>query len=164
MSRIPLRFKVTLAYTGVMLVLLTGAGIALSLLVAANLDSTIDDGLAARAGDAAAVVETGKLASTGEPVAQVLSARGQVLHPTTGAGPRPLLGRADVTAARGGDVTVERRREGVDLRLLARPVHSQGVPAVLVVGESLAQRERALDALRTVLVVGGPLALLIASV
>ncbi len=52
----------------------------------------------------------------------------------------------------------------MDLRLLARPVNAHGAPAVLVVGESLAQRERALDALRTLLVVGGPLALLLASV
>ena len=59
MSRMPLRFKLTLAFTGVMAVLLTGAGIALSLLVASNLDNTIDDGLEARAGDAAAVVRTG---------------------------------------------------------------------------------------------------------
>ena len=58
----PLRIKLTLAFTGVMAVLLTGAGIALSLLVAQNLDSTIDDGLDARARDAAAVVDSGKLA------------------------------------------------------------------------------------------------------
>ena len=59
MARMPLRFKLTLAFTGVMAVLLTGAGIALSLLVASNLDNTIDDGLEARAGDAAAVVAAG---------------------------------------------------------------------------------------------------------
>ena len=39
-----------------------------------------------------------------------------------------------------------------------------GTEAILVVGESLAQRERALDALHALLAVGGPLALLIASV
>jgi hypothetical protein len=55
MRRIPLRLKLTLVFTGVMAVLLAAAGIALSVLVAQNLDSTIDDGLAARAGDAAAV-------------------------------------------------------------------------------------------------------------
>ncbi len=45
MARIPLRFKLTLAFTGVMAVLLACAGFALSLLVAQNLDNTIDDGL-----------------------------------------------------------------------------------------------------------------------
>src|SRR4051794_36874877 len=159
----PLRIKLTLAFTGVMAVLLAGAGIALTVLVAQNLDSTINDGLAARAGDAAAVVDTGRLESTGEPFAQVLAADDRVLDTTTGAGARPLLAPADLRAARGGDVIVQKRRLGVDLRLLARPVRSQGIPAVLVVGESLAQRERALDALRALLLIGGPLALLIAS-
>jgi two-component system OmpR family sensor kinase len=164
MDRMPLRFKLTLAFTGVMAVLLTGAGIALSVLVAQNLDSTIDDGLAARAGDAAAVVDTGRLSSTGEPFAQVLSPSRQVRDTTTGAGVRPLLSPSELAEALRGDVIVEHRRLGVDLRLLARPVHTQEGAAVLVVGESLVQRERALDALHALLAVGGPLALLIASV
>src|SRR5829696_835365 len=164
MARVPLRFKITLAFTGVMAVLLTGAGIALSLLVAENLDSTIDDGLAARAGDAAAVVAAGKLASTGEPFAQVLAPDGQVRDTTTGAGGAPLLNPRELARAREGVVTVERtRRQGAELRLLARPVEADSADAILVVGESLAQRERALDALHALLAIGGPLALLIAS-
>src|SRR5829696_842566 len=96
MTRMPLRFKLTLAFTGVMAVLLTGAGIALSVLVANNLDNTIDDGLAARAGDAAAVVEAttsgqSALDSTGEPFAQVLDEDGEVVDTTTGAGDASLL-------------------------------------------------------------------------
>src|SRR4051812_24027553 len=94
-NRIPLRVKLTLAFTGVMAVLLTAAGIALSLLVAQNLDSTIDDGLKARSKDAAAVVSGGKLARTGEPFAQVLAPDGTVQDTTTGAGPRALLSAAD---------------------------------------------------------------------
>ena len=85
----PLRFKLTLAFTGVMAVLLTGAGIALSLLVANNLDNTIDDGLEARAGDAAAVVARpaqSALDNTGEAFAQVLDADGDVVDTTTGRG------------------------------------------------------------------------------
>src|SRR3954452_13640462 len=75
-NRVPLRVKLTLAFTGVMAVLLAAAGIALSVLVAENLDSPIDDGLAARSGDAAAVVSSGKLERTGEPFAQVLAPDG----------------------------------------------------------------------------------------
>jgi two-component system OmpR family sensor kinase len=158
-----LRIKLTLAFTGVMAVLLIAAGIALSVLVAKNLDSTINDGLAARAGDASAVVNRGRLASTGEPFAQLLSFDGRVLDSTTGGGTRPLLGPNTLSKAALGDVIVQRRREGVDLRLLARPVQTRTQRAVLVIGESLAQRERALDALRVLLAIGGPLALLIAS-
>jgi signal transduction histidine kinase len=156
MSRISLRLKLTLAFTGVMAVLLALAGIALSVLVANNLDSTIENGLEARARDAAAVVATGRLASTGEPYAQVLAPDGTVRDTTTGAGDEPLLTDGELARARTQTVVVER----AELRLLARPVAGG---AVLVVGESLAQRERALDALHALLAVGGPLALLIAS-
>jgi two-component system OmpR family sensor kinase len=169
MARVPLRFKLTLAFTGVMAVLLTAAGIALSVLVAQNLDSTIDDGLAARAGDAAAAVggRTGerRLASTGEPFAQVLSAQGKVLDTTTGAGETSLLDLPSLGRAQDRVVIVERRlADGAAIRLLARPVMAGGTEEILVVGEPLAQRERALGALHALLAVGGPLALLIASV
>src|SRR4051812_3887504 len=111
----PLRFKLTLAFTGVMAVLLTGAGIALSLLVAQNLDNTIDDGLEARAGDAAAIVaaKPGQkvLGTTGEPFAQVLDANGKVVDTTTGAGEASLLDSASLAQARQGVVTVERRAQ-----------------------------------------------------
>ena len=120
---VSLRLKLTLAFTGVMAVLLAISGIALSLLVATNLDSTIDNGLEARAGDAAAVVATGKLASTGEPFAQVLAPDGSVLDSTTGAGTRPLLSPAELARARTELISVERtRRQDAELRLVARPV------------------------------------------
>src|SRR3954468_19531156 len=100
LAGLPLRIKLTLAFTGVMAILLAAAGIALSLLVAANLDSTIDDGLAARAGDAAAVVKarTGgsALDNTGEAFAQVLDSTGTVVDTTNGAGAESLLDRESV--------------------------------------------------------------------
>jgi len=169
MARMPLRFKLTLAFTGVMAVLLTGAGIALSVLVANNLDNTIDDGLAARAGDAAAVVaaRTGQSAldTTGEAFAQVLDADGDVVDTTAGAGESSLLDAASLAEARQGIVIVERRaQDGAAVRLLARPVNADGTKEIVVVGEPLAQRERALGALHALLAIGGPIALLIASV
>jgi len=168
MARMPLRFKLTLAFTGVMAVLLTGAGIALSVLVANNLDNTIDDGLAARAGDAAAVVaaRTGQSAldTTGEAFAQVLDADGDVVDTTAGAGESSLLDPASLAEARQGIVIVERRaQDGAAVRLLARPVNADGTKEIVVVGEPLAQRERALGALHALLAIGGPIALLIAS-
>ena len=168
LARVPLRFKLTLAFTGVMAVLLAVAGIALSLLVAQNLDSTIDDGLAARAGDAAAVLRAdagqGKLESTGEPFAQVLAANGRVLDTTTGAGQRSLLDQRSIEQALAADVIVERQtHDGAALRLLGRRVIADGRAAVVVVGEPLVQRKRALDALHALLAIGGPLALLFAS-
>src|SRR3954471_18273069 len=171
LAGLPLRIKLTLAFTGVMAILLAAASIALSLLVARNLDSTIDDGLAARAGDAAALmhggVRNGRLNDSGETFAQVLSPQGQVLDATPAAGQAPVLTPAETTRAARRPVILERggvKRESEGLRLLARPADTRGRRLVIVVGEGLAQRERALDALKALLAVGGPLALLIASV
>src|SRR5919206_2249349 len=112
LARLPLRIKLTLAFTGVMAVLLGAAGIALTLLVARNLDSTIDSGLSARAGDAAALlrggVRKGRLNESGETFAQVLSPSGQVLDTTPGAGRLPVLSSAEVAAAAQRTLIAER--------------------------------------------------------
>src|SRR4051812_6641626 len=166
---LPLRARLTLAFTGVMAVLLAAASIALSVLVAHNLDSTIDDGLAARARDAVALVRsetgTGRLARAAEAFAQVLTPAGRVRETTAGAGAAPLLSPAQAAAARRGVLIADRRDpKGAALRVYARPARTRaGDAIVVVVGEPLLQRERALDALHALLAVGGPLALLIAS-
>src|SRR5436190_21086541 len=147
LARLPLRIKLTLAFTGVMAILLAAAGIALSLLVARNLDTTIDDGLAARAGDAAALmrggVRHGRLNESGETFAQVLSPSGEVLDTTPGAGRLPVLTPAEAETAAHRTLIAERggvRRDSEGLRLLARPAETRGRDLVIVVGEGLAQR------------------------
>ena len=171
MARMPLRFKLTLAFTGVMAVLLTGAGIALSVLVAQNLD--YDDRRRARRarrrrrrgrrGEHRAAA----LASTGEPFAQVLDADGDVLRhdDRRGRGARCWTA-ASLAEARQGVVIVERRaQDGADAAAAGAARAAPTAPRrSLVVGEPLAQRERALGALHALLAIGGPLALLIASV
>src|SRR5829696_5242267 len=109
-ARAPLRIKLTLAFTGVMAVLLLGASVTLSLLSAANLDRAIDDGLEARAGDAAALVRagarSGRLSDSGEALAQVIGPDGRLLDTTPGAGDDPLLTPEQLRrAALGGVVT-----------------------------------------------------------
>jgi two-component system OmpR family sensor kinase len=168
-ARIPLRIKLTLAFTGVMAVLLAAAGVALSVLVARNLDRAIDGGLAARAGDAAALVRgqvrRGRLQESGETYAQVLRPNGTVLDTTTRAGPAPLLTLAELGRAESGSVVVDRETgaEEAAVRLYARPVRTGAGELVAVIGEPLAQRQQSLGSLRALLVVGGPLALLLAS-
>jgi signal transduction histidine kinase len=169
-ARAPLRIKLTLAFTGVMAVLLVGASVTLSLLSAGNLDRAIDDGLEARAGDAAALVRagaaSGRLSDSGEALAQVLDEDGRVLDTTVGAGDRPLLTPAELRRAERGGVVTERGPRGDfadGIRVLARPAPTAGGEVVVVVGESLEQRRRALEGLHTLLAIGGPLALLVAS-
>jgi two-component system, OmpR family, sensor kinase len=169
-ARAPLRIKLALAFTGVMAVLLAGASVTLSLLSAANLDRAIDDGLEARAGDAAALVRagtrSGRLSGSGEALAQVLAEDGRVLDTTPGAGDEPLLTPSELRrAATGGVITERGPREGLadGIRVLGRPAPTADGDVVVVVGESLEQRTRALEGLHTLLAIGGPLALLVAS-
>src|SRR5690242_11716863 len=169
--RVPLRIKLTLAFTGVMAILLAAAGVALSVLVARNLDSAIDGGLRARAGDAAALVAgkggPARLDETGEAIAQLLGPDGRVLHTTPRAGDIALLTPEERVAAShtvGGLIINRRLATGQDpVRLFARAVRTRTGPKVLVIGESLAQREQSLESLRALLVVGGPLALILAA-
>jgi signal transduction histidine kinase len=168
LDRLPLRIKLALAYTGVMAVLLAAAGIVLSVLVARNLDNTIDDGLAARAGDAAALVRAGaargRLSRSGENYAQVLTAAGGVLDTTPQAGRMAVLEPGELSRALRGTVIADRDEPGdAGVRLLARPVRTPEGRRVVVVGESLAERGRALDAVQALLLVGGPVALLVAA-
>jgi signal transduction histidine kinase len=169
-ARAPLRIKVAIAYTGVMAVLLVAASVLLSLLSAKSLDNAIDDGLDARAGDAAAIVregaQAGRLSHSGEALAQVLSPAGAVLDTTPLAGGKPLLTREQIDQAMaGGVVTQLPARQGAPegLRVLGEPAPTREGRVAVVVGESLEQRQRALEGLHTLLAIGGPLALLLAS-
>src|SRR4051812_32505620 len=145
-ARVPLRIKLTLAFTGVMAVLLAAAGFALSVLVARNLDRAINAGLAARAGDAAALVASGSLRDSGEARAQLLGRDGRVLDGTPSAGSVALLTGRELDAAWEQPLIVDRHghEESAALRLYARPARAGGGRAVVVIGESLAQREQSL--------------------
>jgi two-component system, OmpR family, sensor kinase len=168
LSSLPLRVKLTLAYTGVMAVVLAIVGAFLFLHTQAGVDQGIDDALVLRAHDVAAVARSGDpaqlLRAAGPPpgqigdIAQVLDARGHVVAGTPSADRRPLLSASERQLARRGRIMRDR---GESVRLLAEPVGAAG--RVVVVGASLPQRERALDTLTGALLIGGPLALLLAA-
>src|SRR3954466_10042802 len=130
-ARTPLRIKVTAAFTGVMAVLLALAGVALSLLSARNLDRAIDDGLAPRWGDAAALMHQGsppgRLSGSGETLAQVLDPDGQVLDTTPAAGDAPLLSAIEARRTATRPVTVDLRRPSRPdaVRVLARRARTE---------------------------------------
>jgi signal transduction histidine kinase len=168
LTSLPLRVKLTLGYTGVMAFVLTIVGAFLYLHFKAGLDQGIDEALALRAHDIAAVTRTGDparvLRAAGPPagqigdVAQVVDAGGRVVAGTASADTTVLLAADELARARRQRIVRDR---GERLRLLAQPVDADG--RVVVVGVSLAQRERALETLAGALLIGGPLALLFAA-
>ena len=172
MSRVPLRVRLTVAFAAAMALVLAATGFVLVRHLGGSLDRTLDQGLRARAADVSALVQqadAGLSQAQGLPFAnsgfaQVLDGRGRIVDETPGLGPRAVLDARQLAQARHGQLLVPRASvAGGGVRLLAVPITAQGTRLVVVVGAPLAGRDDALAQLRGELLVGGPLALLVAS-
>jgi signal transduction histidine kinase len=174
MRRLPVRWRLTLAFTLVMAVVLAATGLFVYERQETALGGAIDRALRARADDVAALAQQSEsglrearpgTSGRRPEVAQLIDESGHVLDRTPGASARPLLSPREIAAARSGQsVTTQVTVAGDEpVRLLAEPVAAQGQRMLVVVGQSLEERDRALSQLGDVLLVGGPAALLLAS-
>jgi signal transduction histidine kinase len=147
-----------------MAVVLAGTGLFLYLRTSSALDRTIDQGLRARAADVSELVRASDSVGQQGELTQVLDSSGAVTAASSGLA-RPLLTDDEIARAMEGAIAVERVPPRTDetARLLAMPVDTQRGRRVVVVGSSLEQRGDALENLLTALLIGGPLALLLAS-
>jgi signal transduction histidine kinase len=164
------RIRLTLAFTAVMAVVLLAVGLFVYSRVASDLQTALDNSLRSRADDVAAVASSAqpgsgsgdRLVARDESLAQVIGPGGTVLYSSAGLGSRPLLRGEELARAKRGPVFVNRDSvAGFDerLRLLARPTDN----SVVVVGATREDRDEALASLGTVLLTGGPIALLLAA-
>lgn len=177
MSRVPIRVRVTLIFAAIMAVVLGATGLFLRLRLEHNLDQSIDRDLQARADGLISLIRTGEF-HLGEPVrsalqtrrasfAQVLTSGGALFDPDAQPAGPPMLDRHQSERARSGPIHLE--RSGVPglgsepARLLATPFLFERRRLIVVVGTSLEARDDALDGLTTLLLIGGPAALLLAS-
>ena len=174
MTRVPIRLKLTLAFAVVMAVVLGATGLFLYLRFSATLSDTIDEGLSTRLAEARALVRQSDrdlpssdlLAERGEHLTQVLDTRGRVLDRASRLASRPAISGETLARARRETVRIERTRlPGLDTpeRLVAAPVTTESGRAIVVVGAALDDRDEELAQLRTLLLLGGPIALLLAS-
>jgi signal transduction histidine kinase len=170
MSRVPIRLRLTLAFALVMAAVLAATGLFVYLRLASGLDRTIEQDLHSRAADVVALAEQsdtglreGRAARPSTGFAEILGVRGEVVDSTPGLASRPLLGLAELRRARRGPAFFSGRVGGEPVRLLAQPVVAQEQRLVVVVGTSLEPRVETLGDLRMQLLVGGPIALLLAS-
>jgi heavy metal sensor kinase len=167
--RLPIRLRLTIAFAGVLAVVLVAAGIVLYTQFRRDLDQAIDDDLNARSADAAALVRgrlnlDRALERSGEPLAQAYDRDGRVAASTERVEGVRLLSVGDVRRASSSDLTVERTPTPTGpARVRARPARGGGRPLVVAVGESLVRRDRALRRLRELLLIAGPVALLLAT-
>ena len=177
MSRLPIRIKVTLAFTAAMALVLAATGFVVYTRFESSLKTTFDDGLRSRAdevvtlagpdGSGLGTTAVRRLVERGESFAQFMDAEGRVLsswppHLTT-----PLFDTETVaTFARPGTEPKffdRDRAQGLDdpVRLYVRPIPE--LRRVVVVGASRDDRDESLQSLAALLLAGGPLALLLAS-
>ena len=171
MSRVPTRLRLTLAFVLVMAVVLAGTGLFLYLRLGSALNGTIDQSLKVRAADIATLAQqadTGlrdarNLQRPATGFAQVLGPKGSIIDATPGVDSRPLLSTDELQFSRRAQHFFAGTVGKEPVRLLAMPATGQGQRLVVVVGASLEPRTTALADLRRQLLLGGPAALLLAS-
>jgi two-component system, OmpR family, sensor kinase len=171
MNRLPIRVRLTAAFALATMLVLVGAALFVYLRLSADLDEAVDAGLRTRAAAIATAARGPGVPPAGagggqaeESFAQVLDAGGRVLDATAGVD-EPVLSDVERRRAARAVVMVERRVAGVEgtTRVLARPLPGQSAASVVVVGQSLDDRNVALSGVVTSFAVGGPLAILLAS-
>lgn len=160
-----------------MALVLGATGVFIYLRFSSELDATINSGLRSRASDLAALVREadsglrdgrGSLVGREENFAQVIDTSGRVTDSSAAIGDQALLSPGELRRARRGPITLDRgplRGLEEDSRLLAVPVSERGKgQVVVVVGTGTGARDESLKDLVQLLFLGGPIALMLASV
>src|SRR3989440_151537 len=162
--RLPIRVRLTAAFSAVMALALAGAGAGAVLDFGRTLDAAVDARLTARADDLAAPDgAAARLADDADSVAQRISVDGHVVAASPHAGAAPLLDPGELARARRHPLHLDREHvPGVPGRARVLATGGSGDP-VVVVATSLAGRDAALADIRTELAVAFPLVLLVAT-
>jgi two-component system OmpR family sensor kinase len=153
-----------------MAVVLVAVGLFVYSRVGSDLDAALNTSLRTRADDLAATAASAagtdrdrdRLVARDESLAQVIGPGGEVRYSSPGLGSTPVLSGDELARARRGPLFVDRdavARFDEHLRLLAKPAGDR----VVVVGATREDREEALSSLSDVLLVGLPVALLVAA-
>jgi two-component system OmpR family sensor kinase len=164
----------TVAFAMAMVLVLAAAALFVYLRLEANLNEAVDSGLSSRSDDVAALLRQsdtgleeaggGRLAESEENFVQILTADGRWLDGTTRIRV-PAISPEDTQRALQVPTVVERTVPGIDgtARMLARAVAARRGFLVVVAGSSLQDRDEALSGLVTSFLIGGPIAVLLAS-
>lgn len=167
----PIRLRLTAAFAAAVILVLIASGLFVYVRLRADLNDAIDAELRARASAVAELVQRSgpevasstPLEDAEESFVQVLAVDGRLLD-NAGTARLPALSSAELEAALTDDTWVERVLPGVDgkARILAGSVTGDE-RVVVVVGQSLVNRDEALRDLRNSFAIGGPIAVVAAS-
>jgi two-component system, OmpR family, sensor kinase len=173
---LPVRVRITLGFAVAVAIVLAVVGTVTYSLLAVGFSADLDRELRQRAQDLTPVVAQrgAPLADAagsgfierGESFAEVVTPAGRVLQATATLHGSALLSRAEASRATTGAFFLDRRdAPGLNepARLLATPIPTAGHPAVLVVGNTRENGAEALRRVRTQLLIGLPLLLVLTS-
>jgi two-component system, OmpR family, sensor kinase len=165
-SRLPIRVRLTAAFALAMVLVLAGAGLFVYLRLQEDLDDNLQAALEARARavSTAGSAGAGAAEESEEGFAQLVAGDGRV-QDTSGGLQGAALSSAELERATSGEVVIDKRLPGIEgtTRVLARPAE-RPPGAVVAVGQSLSDRDETLSALAASFAVGGPIAVLLASI
>jgi two-component system OmpR family sensor kinase len=168
LTRLPIRLRLTLAFTLVMAVVLAAMSFFVYVRVGSTLLASIDQSLRSQTVDVAHL-DRGRVdldAAAGGGIAEVLSPGGRIISADPPGLPRLLPAETVRGVAAGQRLLRSQRLSGLRerWRVLAEPATVRGRPAALIVARPLTGRDETLDHLLDELFVAGPLALLLAAV
>lgn len=175
LGRLSIRARLTIAFAGALLLVLALAGLVVYQRLDSELTQSVDNGLASRADDLAALVATAeddlpklsgsRVVESDEVFSQILTPDGEVVASTLPPGAGRALDPAEIDRANRESVLVERQVPGIEngARVLGRPASSAAGAFVVVAGASTEDRAEALDGLSNAFLVGAPIALVLAS-
>jgi signal transduction histidine kinase len=155
MSRLPIRWKLTLAFALGLVVVLAAVGVFLHAQLSANIDATIERDLRTRADQLRELVIRSPVSALpthsedlepDETIAQVLTPVGQVVAASSYAHVQ-LLTPEQLQAAATKELFVDRPGDAMldeSLRILAMPVNARGEAFIIVVTDSLDERAKTL--------------------
>jgi signal transduction histidine kinase len=165
--RWPIRIRLAAAFTVAMALILLGVGIATVTTTQSSLDESISGSLDYRLHDMQALTATGTAVLSGgsrDTATQIVTSTGQLLASSPEVAAQPLLTGPELASAARGELIADHAAAGQ----LTGPVRIAAAPTtnarIVVVAVSLADRDNAVDDLRSELLIAFPLVLLAAAI
>jgi hypothetical protein len=177
MTRVPIKIRLTHVFTAVMATVLAATGLFLYLRLGAELDRTVKEGLRSRADDVGGArhavdppptqATDARLTDRDESLAQVIDARGRMVVEAPAASGRPVLTPQELERARRGTTIVDRRGLPASPKTACacspRPCTGRAGRSSSSSARRSTTATRPLDSLLAQMLIGGPAALLLAT-
>jgi signal transduction histidine kinase len=168
-GQLPIRVRLTIAFVGVMAAVLAAVGAFVYAQIRSDLDAQVDNALLSEAQDVETLVQVGRVAAinkSGLGLAQVYDGAGRIVGSSLKVGRVRLLTAQEAVRATGRQQLIDRRTLSFGtVRVLGIPaVAPDGSVRAVAVADRLVLRDDELSDVRSLLLIAGPLALILASV